>query len=187
MALPPLQPMDSYLFTVIQFSYVILFSMAFPLAAVIALATNKLQLHTDGVRICIRYRMSPPAATSDIKHWFQHFNSVVYIAVLVNTALVSITTNHIEFVIPYCQELAAENSQCLSLTAKFVVFVLLEHMMFLVLLFMHQNVPIMPTWLQTHISKQEYQIKNPDALHFSRSSFDSREFSPSKSLPPPSS
>jgi anoctamin-8 len=83
---------DDYLELIIQFGYVLLFSSAFPLAAICALINNLIEIRSDAFKLCVVYqRPFAGDMVRNIGEWENVMNYLVYIAIIVNCALIAKT------------------------------------------------------------------------------------------------
>ena len=63
------RPLDDYLEMFIQFGYVLLFSPAFPLAAVCALINNLVEIRVDAFKLCNTVQRPFARQVKDIGAW----------------------------------------------------------------------------------------------------------------------
>ncbi|CAF1416043.1 unnamed protein product [Adineta steineri] len=86
---------DEYLELVIQFGFVTLFAVAFPLAPLFALANNIVELRLDAWKLLTRYKRPIPFKAADIGIWSDIFSAVSYLAVLTNAIVIAWTSEFI--------------------------------------------------------------------------------------------
>ncbi|CAF1501688.1 unnamed protein product, partial [Adineta steineri] len=86
---------DEYLELVIQFGFVTLFAVAFPLAPLFALANNIVELRLDAWKLLTRYKRPVPFKAADIGIWSDIFSGVSYLAVLTNAIVIAWTSEFI--------------------------------------------------------------------------------------------
>jgi hypothetical protein len=104
-----------YLEMVIQFGYATLFAGAFPLAAVLSIVNNYVEIRVDGFRLSRQSRRARPASAEDIGTWQGVLNSMVYLSTMTNTGLLCFT----------CGFLGGE----VSWAERLLAFIAIEHFM----------------------------------------------------------
>ncbi|KAJ3774182.1 calcium-activated chloride channel-domain-containing protein [Lentinula raphanica] len=100
-ALPEYDIFGDYSEMVIQFGYVALWSTIWPLAPVMALLNNVLELRSDAFKITVHERRPTPVRTDTIGPWLEALAFLSWLAALTNSALVYL----------FCPR---EHSQCTS-------------------------------------------------------------------------
>lgn len=74
----------------VQFGYITLFVVAFPLAPFLALANNYVEFRSDAFKLLTQMRRPVPRGCEDIGSWQGVFTAISCIAVVTNSALVRI-------------------------------------------------------------------------------------------------
>ena len=74
----------------VQFGYITLFVVAFPLAPFLALANNYVEFRSDAFKLLTQMRRPVPRGAEDIGSWQGVFTAISCIAVVTNSALVRI-------------------------------------------------------------------------------------------------
>jgi anoctamin-10/anoctamin-7 len=87
-----LGPFEDYAEMVIQFGYTTMFIVAFPLATVMSLFNNYIELRVDAWKLTHVVRRPEPRSCEDIGSWFEIFEVISYAAVFVNSGLVAFTS-----------------------------------------------------------------------------------------------
>lgn len=77
---------DEYLETIIQFGFITLFVVAFPLAPLFALANNVLEMRLDATKFLRHYRRPVPRRARDIGIWKQILDTLARISVTTNAS-----------------------------------------------------------------------------------------------------
>lgn len=72
----------------VQFGYITLFVVAFPLAPFLALANNYVETRSDAFKLLTQMQRPVPRGAEDIGSWQQVFTIIACISVLTNSALV---------------------------------------------------------------------------------------------------
>lgn len=75
----------------VQFGYITLFVVAFPLAPFLALANNYVEFRSDAFKLLTQMRRPVPRGAEDIGSWQGVFTAISCIAVITNSALVRVT------------------------------------------------------------------------------------------------
>lgn len=115
--LNPYEDMESfedYNEMVIQYGFVTLFVVAFPLTPLLALINNYLEVHVDAFKLCVGHRRPFPRRTKSIGSWFYFLRVMSNIAMITNCALILFTSD----MFGTAGEISEE---------KLMVFILAEH------------------------------------------------------------
>jgi len=79
---------EDYLEMVTQFGYITIWSTIWPLAPVMALVNNYIELRSDAFKVSKHLRRSIPVRTDSIGPWLECLKNLTWIAALMNPALV---------------------------------------------------------------------------------------------------
>lgn len=118
--------MGDYLEMVIQYGFVTLFCAGFPLTPLLAFLNNMAEMRVDAVKLCYMTHKPYPAATEDIGTWEGIMRAVSIVAVITNIGIILFT---------------AKLFPSADLSTQLMVFILLEHIMFAVKVFIDQVIP----------------------------------------------
>ncbi|XP_052758038.1 LOW QUALITY PROTEIN: anoctamin-8-like [Galleria mellonella] len=144
-----------YLEMLTQLGHVVLFSSAFPLAAVCALLNNAAEVRADAFKLCHVAQRPFGERVSSVGSWQHAMEAMVGVAVLVNCALIGLS-GPVHRLWPD----AAPAHTVLLIVA-------LEHVILIVVLALRIAIPEIPGWLATEMAKVEFQrreaIKNAHA------------------------
>jgi len=130
---------------VIQFGYVTLFVVAFPLTPLLALLSNVLENRVDGTKLCKLVRRPEPRGAANMGTWFDILSLVSFIAVITNVAII-------------CFETPLFNSWFPAEETRVFVFLLAEHAIMLLKFAVSYFVPDEPAEVATHLQRQEYLV-----------------------------
>lgn len=83
---------DDYLELAVQFGYLTLFALAFPLSTLLAFLGLWLEMYTDKLKILKLVRRPVPLAIKDIGTWFYIFSTICVFAIFSNTGLFCFTS-----------------------------------------------------------------------------------------------
>jgi len=128
----------------IQFGYVTMFAAAFPLAPLMALLNNLLEVRTDGYKYLKGTNRPRYRGARGIGVWYEIMSVLGYLAVMTNAAL-------IVFSHPALYALCGEN-----LLLSFGVGVVIEHVLFVLKYVVDEVIPDIPTNVQEHIAQFNY-------------------------------
>ncbi|RXN03050.1 anoctamin-3 isoform X1 [Labeo rohita] len=96
-----LQPMnahglvDEYLEMVLQFGFTTIFVAAFPLAPLLALLNNIIEIRLDAYKFVTQWRRPMPARATDIGIWHGILEGIGVVAVITNAFVIAITSDYI--------------------------------------------------------------------------------------------
>ncbi|CAH1392682.1 unnamed protein product [Nezara viridula] len=128
----------------IQLGYVVLFSSAFPLAALCALINNLVEMRSDAFKLCFIFQRPFGQRVPNIGTWQNAMEVMGLIAVLVNCALIGLS-GHVHRMFPE-----------MSTTQTILLIVALEHGMLLLRLIVKVAIPDIPGWVATEMAKVEF-------------------------------
>ena len=128
---------------VVQYGFVTLFVVAFPLTPVLALANNVLELHVDAIKLCFGFRRPFPYAGQNIGQWELFMNMISSISVVTNIAIIIFTTDLFE-TWPEWQ--------------KWALFVVAEHALLLVKIGVQMTVEDCPQWVLDLLDRHELLV-----------------------------
>ncbi|NXE00580.1 ANO9 protein, partial [Chaetorhynchus papuensis] len=86
---------DEYLEMVIQYSFTTIFVAAFPLAPLLALINNIIEIHMDAIKMMRLHRRLVPRKAKDIGIWLQVLEAIGILAVIGNGLVIAITSDFI--------------------------------------------------------------------------------------------
>ncbi len=85
--------LDDYLELVIQFGFVSLFSIAFPLTPLISLITNRFEIEVDKYKILNLYKRPIPYRAKNIGSWIITIEFIGYLSIFTNLGLLCFCSN----------------------------------------------------------------------------------------------
>jgi hypothetical protein len=93
-----LGPFEDYAEMVLQFAFTTMFVAAFPLAPLLSLVNNYVEIRVDGWKLCHVYRRPEPRSCEDIGTWYYILEAISYASIFINSALVAFTgTNTLNY------------------------------------------------------------------------------------------
>ncbi|XP_053209059.1 anoctamin-8-like [Panonychus citri] len=91
---------EDYLELFIQFGYVTLFSVTFPLAAFCALINNLIEIRSDAFKLCVTYqRPFSIQGNRNLLIWQKAINIMIYVSIVVNCSLL-VKSGQLERLLP---------------------------------------------------------------------------------------
>uniref|UniRef100_A0A8D0CD79 Anoctamin n=1 Tax=Salvator merianae TaxID=96440 RepID=A0A8D0CD79_SALMN len=90
-----------YLEMVIQFGFVTLFVASFPLAPILALINNLLEIRVDAWKITTQFRRMVPQKAQDIGAWQPIMQGIAILAVVTNAMIIAFTSDMIPRLVYY--------------------------------------------------------------------------------------
>jgi len=87
-ALPEYELFGDYSETITQFGYVTLWSSIYPLAPMMSLLNNWIELRSDAFKITVNQRRPIPTRTDTMGPWLETLSFMTWLGALTNTALV---------------------------------------------------------------------------------------------------
>ncbi|CAK1547788.1 unnamed protein product [Leptosia nina] len=134
-----------YLEMLTQLGHVVLFSAAFPLAALCALLNNACEIRADAFKLCHVAQRPFGERVNSIGSWQHAMEAMVAVSVLVNCALIGLS-GPVHRLLP-----DATPAQTVLL------IVALEHVVLVTVLALRIAIPEIPGWLATEMAKVEFQ------------------------------
>ncbi|NWT14157.1 ANO9 protein, partial [Vireo altiloquus] len=87
--------LNEYLEMAIQYSFTTIFVAAFPLAPLLALINNVIEIHMDAIKMMRLHRRMVPRKAKDIGIWLQVLEGIGILAVIGNGLVIAITSDFI--------------------------------------------------------------------------------------------
>ncbi|CAI5726279.1 unnamed protein product [Peronospora destructor] len=166
-------PYDDYHHMTVQFGFVVMFSMLWPLMPAACMLVNALKTRGDGFRLCRTNRRPFPRKASGIGEWNNILHAIALTGVLVNIGLIFISTGAMEFFSPSCSKQIASalggdffhfrfgpDFACVSLTTRMVMILVSEHMSLLLIYSFWKIIRSVPAKVQLDMLSQEYAFKS---------------------------
>ncbi|KAF4117211.1 anoctamin-8 [Onychostoma macrolepis] len=137
----------------IQFGYVVLFSSAFPLAAMCALINNIVEIRSDALKLCTGLQRPFGQRVENIGQWQTAMEAMGLIAIIVNCYLIG-QCGQLQRLFPW-----------LSPEMAIISVVVLEHFAILLKYIIHIAIPDIPNWVADEMAKLEYQRREALKKH----------------------
>uniref|UniRef100_A0A3Q3KKN8 Anoctamin n=1 Tax=Monopterus albus TaxID=43700 RepID=A0A3Q3KKN8_MONAL len=137
----------------VQFGYVVLFSSAFPLAAMCALINNIIEIRSDAFKLCTGLQRPFGVRVESIGQWQTAMEIMGLIAIIVNCYLIG-QCGQLQRLFPW-----------LSPEMAIISIVILEHFAVLLKYIIHVAIPDIPTWVREEMAKLDYQRREAFKKH----------------------
>ncbi|XP_061831836.1 anoctamin-8 [Nerophis lumbriciformis] len=137
----------------VQFGYVVLFSSAFPLAAMCALINNIIEIRSDAFKLCTGLQRPFGLRVESIGQWQTAMEAMGLIAIIVNCYLIG-QCGQLQRLFPW-----------LSPEMAIISIVILEHFAVLLKYVIHVAIPDIPTWVREEMAKLDYQRREAFKKH----------------------
>jgi len=144
---------------VIQFGYVTLFASAYPLASLIALGANWIEIRSDSFKLARVCRRPRSYRVDGIGIWNTLLSCIVWMSALTNCLIVGFSSDQMMQVFPnfYMQDRAGDTHLVhdKGWIAVFVIFGL-EHLMIIIGLLIYAVVPEIPEDVHEEVEKLQW-------------------------------
>ncbi|XP_040176414.1 anoctamin-8 isoform X2 [Rana temporaria] len=137
----------------VQFGYVVLFSSAFPLAAVCALVNNIIEIRSDAFKLCSGFQRPFGCRVDGIGQWQNVMEAMGVIAIIVNCYLIG-QCGQLQRLLP-----------SLGPESAIIYIVVLEHFALLLKYIIHVVIPDIPGWVAEEMAKLEFQRREAFKKH----------------------
>ena len=140
----------------IQFGYTTLFAVAFPLAPLLGLLSNVVELRVDALKLCRVHRRVQCASREDIGVWNQVFDTLAVSAVMTNAALICFIGSQMTDVLD-----THTHSKLSRITdwRLWVAAVCIEHTVLLFRSVLQISLPSTPKWIGRARSLEEHEAE----------------------------
>jgi hypothetical protein len=142
---------------VIQFGYVSMFVVAFPIAPLLALINNVFETKIDSGKLMYLTRRPEPRGAANIGTWYDILNIVSYFAVLTNVGIVAFTSDLIREWLNQDRLPNGEFPKYIE-SGQLWVFLGAEHIILLIKFAVAYFVPDVPYDHEVHLARQDYIV-----------------------------
>ncbi|XP_003744254.1 anoctamin-8 [Galendromus occidentalis] len=144
---------EDYLEMFIQFGYVVLFSSAFPLAALCAFVNNVVEIRSDAFKLCAIFQRPFGQPAENIGTWQDAMEIMGMLAVVVNCTLVGLNGQ------------LTRMWPSLGKLETIIIVVIVEHLLLLLKFAIAFAIPDVPHWVQIEMAKAEFQRREAAKHH----------------------
>ncbi|KAM9096706.1 anoctamin-8 isoform 4-T4 [Sarcophilus harrisii] len=146
-------PFQDYQEMFVQFGYVVLFSSAFPLAALCALINNLIEIRSDAFKLCTGLQRPFGQRVDSIGQWQKVMEAMGILAIVVNCYLIG-QCGQLQRLFPW-----------LSPEAAIISVVVLEHFALFLKYLIQAAIPDIPAWVAEEMAKLEHQRREAFKKH----------------------
>lgn len=143
---------EDYTEMLVQFGYVSFFSLAFPLAPLLALLNNLLELRTDAFKLCHTRQRPLAHKASGIGVWLHVLQIMSVLAVLTNCFHLAYSTSLLERAFP-----------SVTTTQKVWIVFGIEHLLLLIKIWLACVVPFVPREVSESLRREREHAKHHSA------------------------
>lgn len=144
---------DDYMEMIVQYGYVTMFVVVFPIGPLLAFLNNIVEQKVDMYKLSVS-RRAPYSDRSGIGPWLGCLEFINVMSVLTNCFYLCMVSDHLGMLVPSAYEKQVTG----SITGRFVAMVVLEHLMLLMKFLLAYLIPDMPIWVQ----ERQAEIKMGD-------------------------
>jgi len=141
--------LDEYSEMVIQYGYITLFAAAFPVAPLLALANNIIEIRTDAFKLCSAYTRPHYKGAQNIGTWYFILEFLGITAVITNCMIIGLSLRSLY------AALGDENNKYREFQVLGIV-VILEHVVLFTKYMIAALVPDYPGWIKKKIASQKW-------------------------------
>ncbi|XP_076467993.1 anoctamin-7-like [Babylonia areolata] len=135
--------LDEYMEKVIQYGFLMLFGISLPLAPLLALLTNLIDLRVDARRLLWWYRRPMAQIAQDIGMWFNILLFINFVGVISSGFILGFTSTW---------------GDGYSTTGKLIIVLAFEHIVFALKYIIAYVIPDVPAPVRLAIRREKYQI-----------------------------
>jgi len=139
---------------VIQYGYLTMFAAAFPLAPVLAVVNNMVEIRTDAFKLLTSFGRPEYRGAASIGSWYNILEIVGVIAVVTNCLILGFTLNSIADI--YGAKNSLGRYAPIDAFRTFATIVVIEHLLLLLKYFISFAVPDVPGWIGKELGRQEF-------------------------------
>ena len=159
---------DDYLEMITQFGYITLFASAYPLASVLAIVENLMEIWSDSWRLCFLTRRPDIVTRANNMHytWVYILQFMTWVSIITNAILFAFTSEQMEEWFPqwYQHQLSDEISGFEELKGgkgRYVVLVMfgLEHMVGILCFMIYTLCDDVPEAVRIKVARRRYLLE----------------------------
>lgn len=133
----------------IQYGYLVLFSAALPVCAMLALANNLIEVRSDAVKMVYASRRCPAEHARDIGAWARCLRVLAVLGIFCNLAFIAFTSD-------FFDQLATTYPAFAHSWAQIVFVVAVEHVLLLLKFLVDYLIADVPPRVRVRLARQEY-------------------------------
>ncbi|KAG6613585.1 Transmembrane protein [Phytophthora cinnamomi] len=166
--LPLYNAFPDYLRMVIQYGYVVMFSVVWPFCAMAAFANNIIHIQNSFYKLVLLRRRPVPRKSNSIGQWEKMLFITLCLAIFVVVGLICVSTGELEYFISECMALERFNGKdfsmgpefsCLDISSRFIVALILEHAAILIVYVLTDYISDTPASVRTSFERKKELIR----------------------------
>ncbi|KAG2863129.1 hypothetical protein PC116_g8071 [Phytophthora cactorum] len=157
--LPLYNAFPDYLRMVIQYGYVVMFSVVWPFCAMAAFANNVIHIQNAFYKLVLLRRRPVPRKSNSIGQWEKMLFITLFLAIFVVVGLICVSTGELEYFISECIALERFNGNDFSISSRFIVALILEHAAFLIVYMLTDYISDTPASVRTSFERKKELIR----------------------------
>ncbi|EGZ23907.1 hypothetical protein PHYSODRAFT_482403 [Phytophthora sojae] len=166
--LPLYNAFPDYLRMVIQYGYVVMFSVVWPFCAMAAFANNVVHIQNSFYKLVLLRRRPVPRKSNSIGQWEKMLFITLFLAIFVVVGLICVSTGELEYFISECMALDRFNGKdfsmgpefsCLDISSRFIVALILEHAAILIVYVIMDYISDTPSSVRTSFERKKELIR----------------------------
>ncbi|KAL4160215.1 hypothetical protein PRNP1_000786 [Phytophthora ramorum] len=166
--LPLYNAFPDYLRMVIQYGYVVMFSVVWPFCAMAAFANNVIHIQNSFYKLVLLRRRPVPRKSNSIGQWDKMLFITLFLAIFVVVGLICVSTGELEYFIAECVSLERFDGKdfsmgpefsCLSISSRFIVALVLEHAAILIVYVITDYISDTPASVRTSFERKKELIR----------------------------
>ena len=157
--LDPYEQFDDYMEICIQLGYTTLFASAYPLASVVSICANWIEMRSDAFKLAATCQRPVTFRTSGLGMWRTLFSSIIWMSALTNCLIAGFTSDQLMHYLPTLYMRTEEDFSELGHSRGYIlVFVIfgLERFMLVVGLILYNMIPEVPEKLMDLLEKRHF-------------------------------
>nr|CCA15322.1 transmembrane protein putative [Albugo laibachii Nc14] len=163
--LEPYNPFPDYLRMVIQFGYVVMFSVVWPFCGLAAFVNNVVHVRNCLVKLLVLRRRPVPRKANSIGQWEKMLMITLILAVFVVAGLICASSGELEVFVSSCAKKRRREFSmtpdfgCLRSSTRFLVALVMEHVALLVVYFLRDSISNTPISIRTSFQRKKELIR----------------------------
>ncbi|CAG8608697.1 3225_t:CDS:2 [Paraglomus brasilianum] len=146
--LPVYDIYEDYAEMILQYGYVSLFAVVWPLTPICAFVNNWIELRSDAIKLCAHTRRPIPARADSIGPWLDSLTIITWLATITNPSFVYLYH-------PSSNAFASPSAMLVTVTLIWFA----EHILNVLRYALQQMLNAFPSWADELVQKEEYELK----------------------------
>ncbi|TMW63216.1 hypothetical protein Poli38472_002157 [Pythium oligandrum] len=161
-------PFPDYLRMVIQYGYVVMFSVVWPFCALAGFVNNIIHIQNSFNKLFLLRRRPVPRKANNIGQWEKMLFITLILAVFIVVGLICVSSGELEYFLAQCTSLERFNGKdfnmypdfsCVDLSSRFLVALVLEHAAILIVFLMMDFISDTPASVRSSFQRKKELIR----------------------------